>query len=237
MMRHALHKWDLTPEQAVALQRRLAADVVFDRPLPLEQVRHVAGVDVSVRMNPKGEAISQAAVAILSFPALEVIETAIARMITPFPYIPGLLSFREGPVLLEAIAKLDRQPDVFLFDGMGRAHPRRLGIASHIGLWLGLPTIGCGKTRLVGQHEEPANARGAYAPLIDNGEVIGVVLRTRASVKPIYLSPGHLIDLSSAIALTLACTTRYRLPEPIRAAHKAAGALSSLEQPDDFTSA
>ncbi|MFQ3566001.1 MAG: deoxyribonuclease V [Aggregatilineales bacterium] len=236
-MRHALHAWDLTPEQAIALQRQLAAHIVFDRPLPLECVKYVAGVDVSVRMNEKGEATSQAAVAVLSFPKLEVIQTTTARMITPFPYIPGLLSFREGPVLLQAIDKLERQPDVFLFDGMGRAHPRRLGIASHIGLWLSLPTIGCGKTRLVGQHDEPANARGAHAPLIDKGEVIGVALRTRASVKPVYLSPGHLIDLSSAIALTLACTTRYRLPEPIRAAHKAAGDLSSLEQPDDPASA
>jgi deoxyribonuclease V len=236
-MRRALHGWNLTPEQAVALQKRLAADVIFDRPLLLERVKHVAGVDVSVRMNQKGEALSQAAVAVLSFPRLKVVETTTARMMTPFPYIPGLLSFREGPVLLEAIAKLERKPDVFLFDGMGRAHPRRLGIASHIGLWLGLPTLGCGKTRLVGRHDDPANARGAYAPLIDNGEVIGVVLRTRAGVKPVYVSPGHLIDLSSAIAVTLACTTRYRLPEPIRAAHKAAGALSPLEQPDDSTSA
>lgn len=236
-MRHPLHAWDVTPEQAVALQRQLAADVIFDRPLLLERVQRVAGVDVSVRIDAEGRAVSQAAVAVLSFPALKMIEAATARMMTPFPYIPGLLSFREGPVLLAAIAKLERQPDVFLFDGMGRAHPRRLGIASHVGLWLGLPTIGCGKTRLVGQHDEPADVRGAYAPLIDGREVIGVVLRTRAGVKPVYLSPGHLIDLPSAIALTLACTTRYRLPEPIRAAHKAAGAPSSPELPDDLTSA
>jgi len=178
----------------------------------------VAGVDVSVKNN-----VSQAAVVVLTFPALQVIETVRAQMPTPFPYIPGLLSFREGPVLVQAFAQLQHEPDAFLFDGMGYAHPRRIGIACHMGLWLNKPTLGCGKTHFIGTYDEPPLERGAWSALVDKGETIGAVLRTREATKPVYISAGHLMDLPSALDLTMRCTGRYRLPEPIRAAHHAAG--------------
>jgi deoxyribonuclease V len=213
-----LHNWNVTPAEAIALQKELAQRVIYDRPLPLDSVRLVAGVDVSVKGGT-----SRAAVVVLTFPDLQPVETVTAAQPTPFPYVPGLLSFREGPALVEAFEKLRNTPDVFIFDGMGRIHPRRIGIASHMGLWLERPTIGCGKSHLIGSYIPPGNARGDYSPLTDGGELLGVVLRTRANVKPVYISPGYLIDLGSALALTLACTGRYRLPVPIRAAHKAAG--------------
>jgi deoxyribonuclease V len=212
------HAWDITPGEAIALQKTLAAEVIHNRPIDLDSVRLVAGVDVSVKDN-----VSRAAVVVLTFPGLEVVETALATQPTPFPYIPGLLSFREGPVLVEAFGKLGHEPDVFIFDGMGRIHPRRIGIAAHLGLWLGRPAIGCGKTHFIGDYAEPGDERGAFSDLTDKGERLGVVLRTRANVKPVYISPGHLADIPTAVELTLRCVTRYRLPEPIRAAHHAAG--------------
>ena len=214
-----LHRWDLQPDEAIALQRRLAKQLISDRPLALDMLQTVAGVDVSVK-----EGISRAAIVILSFPALEVLEACTAAIPTPFPYIPGLLSFREGEVILAAYEKLQHTPDVLIFDGQGQAHPRRLGIAAHIGLWLERPTVGCGKSRLTGWHEEPGQEKGDFEPLYArNGDVIGVVLRTRTGVKPVYVSPGHLCDLDSARRLIMACVTRYRLPEPIRQAHHLAG--------------
>ncbi|MCB9455482.1 MAG: deoxyribonuclease V [Anaerolineaceae bacterium] len=212
------HNWDITPSEAIALQKTLAAEVIHDRPIDLDSVRLVAGVDVSVKNN-----VSRAAVVVLTFPGLEIVETVLATQPTPFPYIPGLLSFREGPVLVEAFSKLQHEPDAFIFDGMGRIHPRRIGIASHLGLWLGRPTIGCGKTHFIGDYDEPGSEQGAASPLTDKGERLGVVLRTRANVKPVYISPGHLADIPTATELALRCVTRYRLPEPIRAAHHAAG--------------
>lgn len=212
------HEWNLTPQQAVELQYQLAKEIRVDQPLDLSRVKYVAGVDVSVKEN-----ISHAAVVVLSYPDLQPVETVTATMPTPFPYIPGLLSFREGPVLEHAFEQLQIEPDVFVFDGMGIMHPRRLGIASQMGLWLQKPTIGCGKTLLVGKFEEPGLDKGDYSPLIHKREQIGVVLRTRAKVKPVFISPGHLIDLASSIALIMSCTIKYRLPEPIRFAHNAAG--------------
>lgn len=220
---HPRHDWALTPERAITLQRELAREVIADHPLDLAAVRFVAGVDVSVKPDANGTPISHAAVVVLTFPDLRVVETARHTMPTPFPYIPGLLSFREAPALIEAFRKLRAVPDVFLFDGMGRAHPRRLGIASHLGLWLNAPTIGVGKTLLVGRHGHLPAERGAHALLVDRDEVIGAALRTRATAKPVYVSVGHLCDLPSALALVMACTGRFRLPEPIRAAHQAAG--------------
>ncbi|HLU11722.1 MAG TPA: deoxyribonuclease V [Oceanobacillus sp.] len=217
------HDWNITPAEAIALQRQLANEVNYSQPIDLDAVRLVAGVDVSVKPDQNGRDISQAAIAVLSFPDLKPVETALAKIPTPFPYIPGLLSFREGPVLEEAFKQLQCEPDVYIFDGMGRAHPRRIGIATHIGLWLQKPTIGCGKTHLIGRYQEPLDERGAYSELVDRNEVIGVVLRTRASVKPVYISVGHLADLPTSIELVMRCTTKYRLPEPIRAAHNAAG--------------
>jgi deoxyribonuclease V len=215
---HHRHDWSVTPDEAIALQRQLVKEVIYDRPLKLDTIRLVAGVDVSVK-----DSVSQAAVVVASFPDLRPVETVRWQMPTPFPYIPGLLSFREGPVLEEAFRRLEHEPDVFIFDGMGRAHPRRIGIATHMGLWLQRPTIGCGKTRLTGKYVEPPNERGAQSDLVDRGEVIGVILRTRAGVKPVYISVGHLADLPSSVELVMRCTSRYRLPEPIRYAHNAAG--------------
>lgn len=215
-----LHDWDLSPKEAIALQKEMADQIIYDHPLDLSEIYFVGGVDVSVK-----DGISQAAVVILSFPELQIVEKSLAAIPTPFPYIPGLLSFREGPALETAFENLKQEPDVFIFDGMGRIHPRRIGIASHMGLWLNKPTIGCGKTHFIGDYAEPEPERGSYSILTDKGEVLGVVLRTRTNVKPVYISPGHLIDLDSALAITMACTSKYRLPEPVRAAHNTAGEL------------
>ncbi|WP_342153547.1 deoxyribonuclease V [Methylorubrum sp. SB2] len=218
MQLHPRHAWDLTPSEAVALQKRLRGAVVADRAIDLSGVRLVAGVDVSVKRER-----SRAAVVVVTLPGFLVVEIATAERPTPFPYVPGLLSFREGPVLEEAFGRLKAEPDAFLFDGMGTAHPRRIGIASHMGLWLERPTVGVGKTRLVGTHAPLPEEKGAHVPLIDRGETIGAVVRTRTGTLPLFVSPGHLADIPSAVALVLACTPKYRLPEPIRLAHKAAG--------------
>ena len=212
------HDWNLEPAEAIALQKRMASEVSTDQPLDLAAIRRVAGVDVSVKNN-----VSQAAVVVMTYPELRVIETVRAHMPTPFPYIPGLLSFREGPVLEDAFRQIQHEPDVFIFDGMGIMHPRRLGIAAHMGLWLDRPTIGCGKTKLVGDYVEPGVEKGESSPLTYRGEVLGVVLRTRDRVKPVFISVGHRAEITTAVDLILHCTTRYRLPEPIRAAHYAAG--------------
>ncbi|NDJ78864.1 MAG: deoxyribonuclease V, partial [Chloroflexi bacterium] len=178
----------------------------------------VGGVDVSVKNN-----VSRAAVVVLRYPDLTVIEAVRAEMPTPFPYIPGLLSFREGAVILDAMRRLQSPPDVFLFDGQGIAHPRRIGIASHIGLFIDTPTVGCAKKRLTGRHVEPPPEKGTWIALEDKGEIVGVVLRTRTNVKPVYVSVGHRATLETARELVQRCTTRYRLPEPTRAAHNTAG--------------
>lgn len=212
------HSWALTPQEAVTLQKTLRAEVVSDRPIDLDAVQLVAGVDVSVKNNH-----SQAAVVVVTFPDFRPVETVLARRPTPFPYISGLLSFREGPVLEEAFEKLQTVPDVLLFDGMGIAHPRRIGIASHMGLWLDKPTVGCGKTLLCGRHGPLPETKGAFAPLVDHGDVIGAAVRTRTAKNPMFISPGHLADLPTAIELVLRCAPKYRLPEPIRLAHNAAG--------------
>jgi deoxyribonuclease V len=218
LIRGVPHRWDLSPAEAIALQKRLASQVDTRTPIDLDALCYVAGVDVSVKND-----VSRAAVVVMTFPALEVVEAATARIPTPFPYISGLLSFREGAVILQAAEKLRCRPGVYIFDGQGMAHPRRIGIASHIGLWWDVPTVGCGKTRLVGRHVEPGPEKGEYAPLWHRDEQIGVVLRTRTRVKPVFVSVGHRATLDTARELVLRCTTRYRLPEPIRAAHRVAG--------------
>jgi deoxyribonuclease V len=214
------HPWDLPPKEAIALQKKLAPQVITTTPLDLDAVRLVAGVDVSVRND-----VSRAAIVILTFPDLEVVEAATARLPTSFPYVSGLLSFREGPVILAAHQNLSRLPDVYIFDGQGIAHFRRIGIASHLGLWWDAPTVGCAKSRLVGTHAGLSSEKGASQILWHNGEQVGVILRTRTNVKPVYVSVGHRTTIDSARELTLRCATRYRLPEPIRAAHNTAGAF------------
>ena len=216
-----LHNWDLKPQDAIQLQRDLAGRLIDDQPLDITSIRRVAGVDVSVK-----NGMSQAAIVVARFPDLRPIETVTAQMPTQYPYIPGLLTFREGPVLETAFGRLQQVPDVFLFDGMGRIHPRRMGIAAHMGLWLDRPTIGCGKTHFVGEYDAPAPEKGAYSDLMYQGEQLGVVLRTRKNVKPVYISVGHRAELRSAVQFVLACTPKFRLPEPIRMAHNAAGAFS-----------
>ena len=213
----SLHDWNLSPKSAAALQVELATRLESASPLEIDRIKLLAGVDVSVK-----DGQSRAAVVVMSFPDLSTIESVRAQRSTCYPYIPGLLAFREGPVVLEALSKLRHEPDAVIFDGMGQIHPRRMGIAAHLGLWLGRPTIGCGKSHFVGEYDEPADEKGSRSPLVYRGKQLGVVLRTRMGVKPVYVSVGHLANLESAVELILACTPRFRLPEPIRAAHKAA---------------
>lgn len=212
-----LHSWDLTPKEAMAVQAELAAQVV--REDELGTVKRVAGADAGFE---DGGRTTRAAVAVLRFPGLEEEESAVVREPTRFPYVPGLLSFREAPALLEALGRISTAPDLILCDGQGIAHPRRLGIASHIGLITGIPAIGVAKTRLTGRHEAVPDVRGAWVPLMDRGEMIGAVLRTRQGVKPLYVSIGHKLSLESAIRWVMACLTRYRLPETTRRAHRLA---------------
>jgi deoxyribonuclease V len=221
------HRWDLTPDEAIQLQKKLAPLINIQTPIDFENLEYVAGVDVSVKNE-----ISRAAIVVLSFPDLKMVEAVTAEMPTPFPYIPGLLSFREGTVILEAHKKLITNPDAYIFDGQGMAHPRRFGIACHIGLWLDNTTIGCGKTLLVGKHDELGAARGSYQPLRYYGDVVGAVVRTRDNVAPVYVSVGNKSTLDTAIELILRCTTKYRLPEPIRVAHNTAGDFIPPPKPD-----
>jgi deoxyribonuclease V len=218
MQVHHRHDWNVSAQEAVDIQKRLAGELVTDAPLDFGAVEYVAGVDVSVKDN-----ISQAAVVVMTYPHLEPIETVTAKMPTPFPYIPGLLTFREGPVLVDAFEQLQHEPDVFVFDGMGRIHPRRMGIAAHMGLWLQRPTIGVGKTHLIGEYDQPGTEKGSYSWITDKGETIGALLRTRANVKPVYVSVGHMGELTNTVEFVLKCSPKYRLPRPIRLAHKAAG--------------
>lgn len=201
--------------EAVATQKGLRERI--DLTNRFGPIRTIAGVDVGydIALNH-----SRAAVALMTFPALELLEAKIASIPTGFAYVPGLLSFREVPAILEALAQLSAPPDLLMVDGHGVAHPRRLGIAAHLGLVTGLPSIGVAKSRLVGSHDEPGPKRGDTAPLFHRDELIGVVLRSRDNVKPLYVSPGNRVDFDTAVDLTLKCLTRFRLPEPTRMADK-----------------
>ncbi|PYT02549.1 MAG: deoxyribonuclease V [Acidobacteria bacterium] len=228
-----LHEWSLTPREAVELQKQLRERV---RVVPLrKKVETIAGADISFN---KFDPVVYAGVVVLRLPLLEVVEEVGVVSETKFPYVPGLLSFRETPSVLEAWAKLKTEPDAVMFDGQGIAHPRRVGIASHVGLLIERPTLGCAKSVLVGKFEEPGEERGAWTPLIDKGETVGAALRTKTRVQPIYVSPGHLIDLAGAIELTLRCDGGYRQPEPTRRAHLLVNALRRGErQPTSETPA
>jgi deoxyribonuclease V len=222
-----LHDWQLNINQALAIQRRLAVQV--NRSGRVISPHFIAGVDIAVG---KAGGMAQAAAIVLSYPELRLVEISLAQGELDFPYIPGLLSFRELPLILAACQKLSVTPDLILVDGQGVAHPRRIGLACHLGLFLDTPTIGCAKSRLCGQHEMPDEKPGSYAKLVDKGETIGVALRTRPGVKPVYISTGHKIDLENAIYWVLECSKGYRLPEPTRLAHLAAG--GSLKQEEDL---
>jgi deoxyribonuclease V len=215
----------MTPREAVELQKSLRERVILK---PLErEMETVAGADISFN---KYETTLYAGIVVLRLPSLEVVEEVGVVSETEFPYVPGLLSFRESPPVLEAWSKLKTEPDAMMFDGQGIAHPRRVGIASHVGLIIERPTLGCAKSVLVGKYEEPPPERGAWTPLVDKGEIIGAALRTKDRVNPIYVSPGHLIDLAGAIELTLQCNGGYRQPEPTRRAHLLVNALRRGER-------
>lgn len=210
--------WPTTAAEAIALQKTLATRVIATDQLP-QAIQYVAGVDAGFEDNGQ---TTRAAVVVLSFPDLSPVEEALVRTPTTFPYVPGLLSFREAPAVLEALAQLQTSPDVILCDGQGLAHPRRFGIACHLGLICDLPSIGVAKSRLIGTHAEPPTEKGAWIPLMDKGDRIGAVLCSRANTKPLYISAGHKISLETALDLVLRCTPRYRLPETTRYADRLA---------------
>jgi len=211
----ARHGWNLTPTEAVALQRKLAGEILH-APLP-RSVRYVAGGDASFSRDGKH---LYAGWVVWDCAERRTVEEAVARTPVRFPYVPGLLSFREIPGLLAALRRLRTELDVFMLDGQGVAHPRRVGLASHFGWFMDRPSLGCAKSRLCGEHREPGARRGASVALRDRGEVIGRVVRTRAGVKPIYVSVGHRITLDDAVRLTMTCCGKYRIPEPTRLAHQ-----------------
>jgi len=225
---HRLHGWRMTPREALALQSELR-ERLAQKPLA-KAVRLVAGADAAYDKRTRRAA---GAVCVLSLPGLAVVEERTAVAEVSFPYVPGLLTFREGPVLLDCFARLEIVPDAVLFDGQGILHPRRMGIAAHLGLFLDLPTAGCAKSRLCGIGEEPEARRDARSPVRDPaGEILGACLRTRSNVKPVFVSPGHKLDLDSAVALVLACRLNYRIPEPLRRAHRLAeSALKGRPEP------
>ncbi len=214
----SLHSWQVSTAQASEIQQRLAAQV--SKRSEVATPRFIAGVDISAG---KKDGMATGAVVVLQYPELRVVEIKIAQGRLDFPYIPGLLSFRESPLTLAACQKLTITPDLILVDGQGIAHPRRLGLASHLGLFLNTPTIGCAKSILCGNHEAPRIEPGSYAEIADRGETIGAALRTKLEVKPVYVSIGHKVDLQTAIYWVLKCCRGYRLPEPTRLAHLAAG--------------
>ena len=220
-----LHAWDLTPEEAAHIQAELRNRLILNWDKRL--VATIGGVDVSIKVDPAtqdGAGTARAAIVVLSYPDLTPFEGVVADAPLIFPYIPGLLAFREGPAVLAAWSKLQNKPDLLMFDGQGIAHPRGIGIASQMGLWLESPTIGVAKSRLYGRHGEVGPQRGDRADLLDkSGNIIGTVLRTREKTNPLYISPGHLIDVKHATEFVLASCTGYRLPEPTRWAHKVAG--------------
>lgn len=216
---NSLHAWDISPAEARELQNRMSGRV--NRSKQSIILTKIAGIDVSVsRFSHQG----RAAIVVLSYPQLELLDCAAFEGVISFPYIPGLLSFREAPLIIKAWEQLKTMPDMIMVDGQGIAHPRRFGIAAHLGLLLDIPAIGCAKSRLTGTHDTVPVNKGDYALLRDGDEVIGAVLRTRTGIKPLYVSIGHKTNLDGCIDTVLKCCRGYRLPEPTRRAHMAAGA-------------
>jgi deoxyribonuclease V len=223
-----LHRFDLSPPEARRLQEELASRVVTGPSLDLSGVRHVAGADVSTQ-----DDMAYATVVVLEFPGLSPVEVQGFEAPLRFPYVPGLLSFREVPSLAGALRKVETHVDALILDAQGLAHPRRMGLASHLGIFLDVPTVGCAKGRLVGSYEEPGREKGSVTDLVHRGEVVGRVLRTREGVSPVYVSVGNRIDLKSSVDLVLACCTKYRLPESTRQAHNCANKLRRGERLGD----
>ena len=212
------HAWPLTVEEATVIQQQLRGEVITSDQME-EPVKYVAGVDMGFEA---AGTISRAAVVVLSFPDLQLQESAIARRPTSFPYVPGFLSFREIPAVLDAMEQLSITPDLVLCDGQGLAHPRRFGIACHLGIIINMPTIGVAKSLLIGKYQEVPEQKGSWQPLIHRSETIGAVLRTRTGTKPLYISSGHRVSLPTALEYVLRCTPKYRLPETTRLADKLA---------------
>jgi deoxyribonuclease V len=227
-----LHSFDVTYEGALAIQKSLRERLRLcdEHRLPL---KIIAGADISYA---KHSSLFFAAVVLYSYPEMEIIEETHAIQETSFPYIPGLLTFREGPALLAAFAELRQTPDVVIFDGQGIAHPRGMGLAAHMGLFLNIPTIGCAKTRLFGSCGEVGEGAGSTVPITDNEKIIGAVVRTKTKVKPLFVSPGQGISLERAVDVVLSCCHGYRLPEPVRNAHLAVNRLRQNQSEVDKTS-
>jgi deoxyribonuclease V len=211
----ALHPWQVSPHEAIAIQKRLRAQVITEN--TLSEVHYIAGADISTsKDSPK----AYAGVVVLSYPALDVVEQYGLEDEVTFPYVPGLLAFREGPLLVKAFERLTVEPDVLVFDGQGLAHPRGMGIATHLGLVFEKPSIGCAKSLLYGRYQEPDHEKGAWADLRDpHGQIIGAVLRSKPKTTPIFVSIGHRLDLPTAIGILMTCTRGVRIPEPTRLAH------------------
>ncbi|MBN1872475.1 MAG: endonuclease V [Candidatus Omnitrophica bacterium] len=209
-----LHSWTVTSAEAIEIQRRLSKSVKI---LPLKsKISSIAGADVSFK-----DGYAFGAVFVMTFPSLELIESVVSKVKITFPYVPTLLTFREGPVLCKCLESLKSNPDLVIFDGQGIAHPRAMGLASHLGILLNTPTIGCAKSHLWGKWRMPGNKKGCFSYIEGRtGTAVGAVLRTRERVKPIFISPGHRIDVDGSIAILLKCATKYRIPEPIRMSHK-----------------
>lgn len=219
-----LHEWEVSVARAREIQSNLAKRVVTENEVITPSL--VAGIDIS---SPDAQGVARGAVVVLRYPEFSIAEVKVVQGKITFPYIPGLLSFRESPLILAACEKLCNVPDLVLIDGQGVAHPRRFGLASHVGLFLDLPTIGCAKSILCGQHGPVGEEAGSHAEVLDNGELIGAALRTKSGASPIYVSVGHKIDLTSALQWVLKCCCGYRLPEPTRLAHLAAGGMLTSE--------
>jgi len=215
------HPWDISIKQAKEIQLQLASLISLDDAFPKE-LSHVAGIDVGFE---DGGKVTRAAVVILDFNSLKIVDSNLTKIKTTFPYVPGYLSFRELPAVLKAFEYITVKPDIILCDGQGIAHPRRLGIASHLGVLTNIPTIGVAKSRLIGSHKQPGQLKGDKCLLYDGEDKIGYVLRSRDNVKPLYISPGHKVSLKSTCRLVLECTTKYRLPETTRAAHHLASEM------------
>lgn len=210
---HHAHAWDVSPKEAIQIQKELAPEVRAE-PMGAEP-QTVAGVDVSIRGD-----LAQAAISVVRLFNMEVVDEAIHRMEVPFPYVPGLLSFREMPAILPALEKLTVEPDTFMLDSQGRAHPRRFGLACHLGVMLDRPALGVAKSRLTGHPQgDLAEEKGSHVPLVDGGETVGALVRTRDRTNPVYVSVGHRMTLAEAVEITLRCSPRYKIPVPTRQAH------------------